>query len=138
MGTTGGIGGLAGGRVFKTKVPDDSELPRDSSGAVRPYVVVTFQSPFFSAQGRSVAGGEQKQPYIMPFMVTAFASDADAAEVLIDAVKVMLVGVQPTTGSGVIQLVGGRSYDLADSDSRPTRFASLAWFKVFVNLSLED
>lgn len=128
-----GLGNLVGGRVYKTQVPDDVQLERED-GTVKPYIVVTFQTPFMSQQGRSVAGGEKKQPYVMSLMVTSFASDADAADAVNDQVLERLVGVRPSASAGEIQMVGGFSYSQSDAESRPTRYSSGAWFRVNVNL----
>lgn len=134
MSASTGIGALAGGRVFKTAVPDEENLPRLADGKIKPYLVVTFQSPFSGSQGRSVAGGEQKQPHIMSGMAVSFAGDPDSAEALDNAVKRKLVGLIPSSGATPIRLVGGFSYDNSDTSSKPTRFAAGTWFKFHMNL----
>ncbi|ALJ19584.1 hypothetical protein [Microbacterium sp. No. 7] len=127
---------FAGGRNFKTEVPDERDLPRLGNGRIRPYNVVTFQRPFRMASGAAVAGGEKKRPYMMPFMIFSYAGDPDTADELGGAVSEVLIDARPSDTAGRIQCVGGFSYDQADTDSRPTRFAHAAWYRVHINLGI--
>ena len=128
-----GIGSFAGGRVWKTAVPDDVELPRDTAGRVRPYVIVRFSTPFAATRGRAIAGGEQSQPHIMSFTVTAYAGDADSADLTLSAVQNKLVGlIMPNCGE--IKANGGFSFPESDTSSKPSRYGVGSMFRVPINL----
>lgn len=133
MSPTTGIGALAGGRGFKTAVPDDYKIPRRADGKIKPYWVARFSRPFASTRGRSIAGGEQAQPHIMSFTVTAYAGDADSAENLIREIQNTLVGLTPP-GAGFIQSKGGFSFPESESGSKPTRFGEGSFFQLAINL----
>ena len=125
-------------RVVETSAPDDVQLERTSDGTIKPYIVVTFQTPFASASGRSIAGGEQAQPHVMPFMVFAFAGDPKTARRLSAKIRVLLVGKRPSETAGDIKVEGGGQYDRADNDSRPSRYGSGSFCKVNVGLGLPE
>ena len=125
-------------RVHETSVLDDDEVERYEDGSVKPYIVVTFQTPFASASGRSIAGGEQAQPHVMPFMVFAFAGDPKTARRLSAKIRVLLVGKRPSDTAGDIKVEGGGQYDRADNDSRPSRYGSGSFCKVNVGLGLPE
>lgn len=133
MDATTGIGSLAGGRVFKTAVPDDYVLPKFTDGKVKPYIVVRFSRPFASTRGRAIAGGEQSQPHIMSFTITAYAGDADSAEITMAAVQNKLVGLTPPS-AGFIQAKGGFSFPESESGAKPSRFGDGSFFSLTVNL----
>jgi len=136
MDATTGIGALAGSRVWKGEVPDPEQIERLASGGVKPYIVVTFQMPFPSKSGRSLAGGEKKQPYVMPFMVVSYAGDPDSAEELDGAVRDKLLDAIPSPTAGPIAVQGGFTAPVKDTTSRPTRHAAGTWFDVLVNLGI--
>lgn len=129
-----GVGAFAGGRVYPTGVPDDEDLERFADGKVKPYLIMSFSTPFANSRDRGVSGGERAQPHTMPFMATAIAGDADSAFKLIAAVQNRLVGVQPHPAATEIKATGGFSTSERDSTSRPTRFKEIAWFTTIVNL----
>ena len=129
-----GIGALAGGRLYKTAVPDGVDLPRLPDGRVKPYLVVTFQSPSSASRGRSIDGGEWIQPHIMGGMIVSYAGDADSAQELDDAVRLKLTGQRPSSGASKIRFVGGFERGSSDSTSKPTRFAVGSWFSFQINL----
>lgn len=136
LGPNPGIGDLCSGRVWETQAPDYIELPRDDDGRALPYLVVTFQTPFASSQGRSIAVGEQRQPYMMAFMVTALSGDVNWSKQANAAVSRRLVGARPSDTAGEIKSVAGFSYFQSDTASRPTRFSSGTWFQVPINLAI--
>ena len=125
-------------RVHETSLPDEIIPERGADGKVKPYVVVTFQTPFASSQGRAIAGGEQAQPHIMPFMVFAFAGDARTARRLNAIIRRLLVGKRPSDSAGEIKVEGGGQYDRADNDSRPSRYGSGSFCKVHVGLAFPN
>jgi hypothetical protein len=132
------LGTLAGGRVWKTAVPDHIGIPRDEDGKVVPYLVVKFSRPFSSTQGRSIAGGEKAQPHIMTFTVIAYAGDADSAEELIAEVQLRLVDLMASDSSTPIRSTGGFSFGESETGSKPTRFYEAGWFRTTLNLSIPD
>lgn len=131
----GTLDDLAGGRVWKTEVPGNFILPRDTNQRIRPYLLVRFARPFASARDRGI-GNETKQPHIMPFTVTAFAGDPDSAELLAGAVGDKLVGWSPNgSAASPIKATGGYNFTVADTGSYPIRFAEAAFYTTVVNLS---
>jgi hypothetical protein len=130
------LGALAGGRVYKTQAPDSSKLARKDDDTVKPYLVVTFQTPSAAAGGRSIGVNESRQPHLMGITVAAYAGDAESAEALMAAVIRTLVGTNPSDTAGEIKLAAGQSFTAADNGSRPTRFGEWAIFKVYINLGI--
>lgn len=118
---------------FTSQVDDATLLERLTSGAINGYTVVKFSAPFASERGRSIAAGEQGQPHIMSFTITAHAGNANDAGDILAEVNRRIVGAQPSQTSGPIKAKGGLSHSGSDASSRPTRFAETGFYRVDVN-----
>jgi hypothetical protein len=112
---------LCGGRVFDY-VPEETELERDeTSGLVKPYIVVTFGS-LYPTEGDRTIEGEDQQPQLMPIIVECWATTASAARATAGAVRTRLVGWSPSAdNASEISLRGGGWFQQRDTTGRPTR-----------------
>lgn len=122
------ISDLAGGRIWEIQVPDDKDLARETDGGVLPYAIVRFADPLALAQGRSIAAGEQQQPYRLSFTIIVISGDADSARTTLSAIKRRLIDFSPSDSANKIKAKGGFSYPNGDTTSRPTRFQKAAFF----------
>jgi hypothetical protein len=120
---------LAGGRIWKTQVPDDVDLARETDGGVLPYIIMRFANPLSIAGGRSIASGEQQQPQQMTFTVSVIGGDADSVESTMAAVNRLLVDFHPSDSANKIRSRGGFAYPNGDTSSKPTRYQEAGFYR---------
>jgi hypothetical protein len=86
---------LAGGRILD-ETPDDTEVPIDATGKVRPYIVLSIGVPFPTVGGgRSFSEGEKDIPYTLTLTVGCYAGDRKSLNMLYRAVLGKLVDWEP-------------------------------------------
>lgn len=127
------LGGLVGGRVWETQVPDDVDLDRLTDGGVKPYIIVRFAEPLASGQGRNIASGEQGQPQVLTFTVIVVGGDANSVKRVSRKHRRLLVGTQPSPGATPIKSTGGFAFADSEAESRPTRFKRATFYRTIIN-----
>jgi hypothetical protein len=126
---------LAGGRVHEEAIPDDVQAAFDGNGDLRPFLLITWGTPYPTYRDRSIMG-EEMQPFLVPMHVQAFASTVDEKNVLAGAVRNELLGWVPNPpNSSEYTFRGGGEFNNRVSSVRPTRFVELVNFELMVNLS---
>ncbi len=126
------LSGLAGGRVYEYQ-PDDSDLELDSSGKIRPFIIVHFGETIADTTDRTMVG-DASQPYILPVTVQYAASNPQDIRSLSAAAKELFMEWQPSPTSYMPAPIGTQTFPLADTSNRPTRYNRLAHYPVTVNL----
>jgi len=124
---------LVGGYAFETRAPDDTQLPRDTSGKTLPYIIVRFSQPFSSAQGRNI-GREWGQPHLLSFTILVISGDADWTRQMMAKVMRTLLGQNASNTSSDIEATGGFSYGQGEAGSVPSRFELAQFFRMTINV----
>lgn len=126
---------LVGGRVYDD-LPDATELPRDASGELLPYIFVGFTSPSPDNTGRTVAGTAGEQPHVMGISVECWAPRQGSAGAVAGAVRRVLVGWRPNEQSGEVELTGGGQFTARSTRSLPSRTMEQVRGQVGFNLGV--
>lgn len=122
---------FAGGRIYDF-IPDDEDLPRDANGDIRPYVTVNFGGQYPTPRDRSMAG-EEEQPYVWVIGITAWGRTTNDTRPLGNAIRVDMIGWQPTENVTQLRGGGGGSFSDRDAAARPTRSARLVSLETTTN-----
>lgn len=127
---------LAGGRVLDM-APDDTLVPIDQNGRVRPYIVLSMGAPFaHGSSGRSMGDGEEDIPYTMTFVVACYAGDRDSLNSLYKIVSSRLIGWTPNEGNATpIRVPYAYNGATSKTSSRPMILSKVAAMACTVNLS---
>jgi hypothetical protein len=130
------IGDLAGGRILNSE-PDDTSIPVDSLGKVRPYIVVSIGVPFATSGGsRSMGDGEEHVPYTLTMVIGCYAKDRASLNLLYKAVAERLVGWTPVDGNSTpIKLPYAFNSGSAQTAVRPAIMSKIAAMVTTINLS---
>lgn len=130
------IGNLAGGRILDME-PDDTNIPIDTYGKVRPYVVLSMGAPFaHGSDGRSMGDGEEDIPYSLTFVIGCYAGDRASLNSLYKEVVALLVGWCPNEGNATaISIPFAYNGATAKTLVRPAIFSKIAAMKTTINLS---
>jgi hypothetical protein len=126
---------LCGGRVGTDEAEETLRVLDETTGLLKPFMVVTFGAVFVTGRDRSIEG-EDQQPHTMPIIVECYASNRNAAGATAGAVRTRLTGFEPTDNSSEIGLGGGSWFVQRDSAGRPTLFAETVTGTTEINLSV--
>lgn len=128
---------LCGGRVYPD-LPEASELPRDDSGEILPYIVITFSSPVPLNDGRLMAFGELNQGYMMGVQVDCWGATRDIAGATAGAARRVLLGFVPNDSCDEIRTTGGAQFSMRASGALPSRAMEQIRMLVPMNLSIPE
>jgi hypothetical protein len=130
---------LAGGRILDQE-PDEEQIPVDTQGKVRPYIVLSMGAPFANpGSGRSMGDGEEDIPYTMTFVVGCYAGDRDSLNSLYKAVVKRLVGWTPSSVDNATPIRLPYAYNGATrpTTTKPSIVSKIAAMACTINLSTE-
>lgn len=126
---------LAGGRVYKALV-DDSQIPKDAQGYVKPYIVINFGALYQSYEGRSIAG-EREQPFLFPVTFECWGLNDDVVAPLVGAVRSLFLGWSAGPNMSEMRFSGGYSFPIVDTNGRPVRVQESVTMLSVLNLDPE-
>lgn len=128
---------LVGGRVYPG-VPDDTQLERNSAGAIKPFISVSFDTPYATGNDRSL-DGEQEQPHFLPLTVECWGgSDLVAQAVAGEARKLLIGWIASPSSSEIRATPGGGRFSNRSAGAAPTRFVEVQAFETTINLGSND
>lgn len=130
----GRLSDLVEGRIFDDE-PDDTEVAIDAVGKPQPYIVLSFGVPYAKpGAGRAFGDGEKDVPYILTFVVGAFAGTRAKVNATYAAIADRLVDFQPTGSSLPISIPFARnSSRAAVPDVRPRLVGKIAAMQTTIN-----
>lgn len=121
------------GRVYEF-LPDDAQLQFYSNGKVKPFIVVSFTTPFRDPRGRTIVG-ERQQPHIMGAIIACIGPDEGTARDVKAAVLNNLLDWEPTGNASPMVLEGGSARPSLDDVSKPSRFQHHVYFSFTINMN---
>jgi len=137
--TTGILALLAAAGAVLDGIPDDTETPKDWSGAPTPYMVPLFLPPVPSALGRSLGVSERGQPQVFPFQVTYVASTQAEVRALRVAGDNALIGVSPNAGNATeIKAVGSRVPPSLNTVGTPSSARLIRYYECRINAEVDE
>lgn len=124
---------LVGGRVYPG-VPDDLQLERNDAGTIRPFISISFDTPYATGVDRSL-DGEEDQPHFLPLTVECWAPADPVAHAVADEARRLLVGWNPSPGASELRATpGGGRFSNRSAGAAPTRFVEVQAFETTINL----
>jgi hypothetical protein len=123
---------LAGGRVFDG-IPDDTAMPVNPDGSVKPFLAVLTSDPVPTARDRGL-GKEKSQPHIMAVSIACVASNGTDARNLAAAVTDLFLEWNPSDTADQMIAAGGYSLPQNETGYVPSRIFRMRRFTVVLNL----
>lgn len=123
---------LAGGRIFDG-VPDDTAMPLNPDGSVKPFIAVLTSDPTPTARNRGL-GKETVQPHIMAVSFVCVTGNATDSRNLAAAVTDLFLGWAPSATSDQMIAAGGQGFPLQATNYTPSRIVRSRRFTTVLNL----
>ena len=120
-------------------VRDDTETPKNWSGAPTPYMVPLFLPPVPSASGRSLGVSEKGQPQVFPFQVTYVGYTQAEVRALRVAGDKALIGVSPNSLNATeIKGVGSRIPPTLNVAGVPSSARLIRYYECKINAEVDE
>lgn len=126
---------LCGGRVYDD-LPEAEQVPRDTTGEILPYIVITFSSPVPLNDSRLMAFGELNQGYMMGVQVDCWGPTRSIAGSTAGAARRVLLGFVPNEACDEIRTTGGAQFSMRAQGALPSRAMEQIRMLVPMNLSI--